>query len=141
MTIPLTKSDCTARPYRGGDIFQVDLPSIQSQTYTFVINAVGPNSSSGGASTATYVELVADGGRWYHRYLQAPNRIPKKQLHFGPGGRSGNLDLTLSPAPGFSRQRARRRVVERHLLRYEGKPRSRALIAGAAFAADIVRGR
>ena len=101
-TIALNKADCTARPYRGGDIFQVDLPSIQSQTYTFILNAIGPNSSSGGVGTATYVELLSNGARWYHRYLQAPNRIPKKQLHFGPGGRSGNLDLTLSPAPGFS---------------------------------------
>jgi len=101
MTIALNKSDCTARPSQGGDIFQVALPSVRSQDHTFVFDATGPNSSERGGGVATWVALSGGGGAWETRFLQAPDRIPKKQLHFGPGGRSGDIDTTLGPVQGF----------------------------------------
>jgi hypothetical protein len=111
--VKLTRADCTSDVHEAGgsgtmDIFDVAQPSIASEDPSFVFTLQSPNPKSVYyTSTSTIVVLrtgettsAAGTKSWQHEFQELPSKIPSSEIHFATNGKSGRLDLTLSPESG-----------------------------------------
>jgi hypothetical protein len=82
------------------DVFEVGYPSAGAAP-AWYLDVIMPNPKSVYySSTSTSITMHKGTRSWYHEFQEDPNKVPSSELHFSANGKSGALDLTLSPYAG-----------------------------------------